>query len=514
MTKEMVDSLPEREHFEAVEILPSNIGKLPAKEVGPLLERASSRIDIVKPKSEFWEGMRQNLEGAASYIKAEKSRIASKTFRAIAGASLVGSMVSACAKSPETPDFLPTQEAVATEVMTEPTASPEMINSLNESAQSLIDESFAGLGIHEVSLIGAGTLTDSSGTEYALFTSILPDEKNNQELDFLLLGELGEDSQVESIKGLVTSEENVQTPVLEFIAVSFNPETKSFSIEGPYIRTNTQTGQVEIFRNGNWEDLRGPDQTIDDVQEIFGGGVLAARTLPTPTAEPTQEASPTPEVQEREVAVVPELPFNIPSEMLEPLEESEITRIFLQESGEELPYGIIEEWNDTEGTSHHIYISGIIRGFQPHIGHEDGVRYLIVEVPLESGNSQYLRLFVPNVDYTNFDRIYMLSSDRMIPQSDDRFRGFQYLQREGMPYSDFFNVITDERLVGWQTIFVVNTYIEPEGSSAELFERGNQAMDQFVENMLGGELSSDIKTDDVWGRFNMAAIVLPEDVVQ
>jgi len=40
--------------------------------------------------------MKENLEGAASYIKAKKGELASKTFRAIAGASLVTSMLSAC----------------------------------------------------------------------------------------------------------------------------------------------------------------------------------------------------------------------------------------------------------------------------------------------------------------------------------------------------------------------------------------------------------------------------------
>jgi hypothetical protein len=127
------EKFPESEYEvgkpESLEILPFEIGDLPVNEAGPLLERAASRIEIVRPKSEFWEGMIENLRGAASYLEAEKTRIASKTFRAIAGASLVSSMVAACAKPPETPSYMPPTEAVATETSLPPTetTTPEII---------------------------------------------------------------------------------------------------------------------------------------------------------------------------------------------------------------------------------------------------------------------------------------------------------------------------------------------------------------------------------------------------
>lgn len=280
----MTNSLLEREYIERIEILPANIGELAASEAAPLLERAALRIGIIKPKDEFWEGMTENLRGAASYIKAEKAKLASKTFRAISGASLVGTMVAACARPPESPIALTPLEPT-TEVSAQPTASPEFVNSLNESAQKLTDEAFAGLGIHDVSLIGAGTLKDASGREFALFTSKLPDVKEGQDLDFLLLGQVTEANQVGEIKGLVIDEEKAQGPILEFIGVSFNPETQKFLIEGPSIRTNTQTGKIEVFKDGIWQELRGPDATIDEIQERLGPSVLAAPALPTPTAE-------------------------------------------------------------------------------------------------------------------------------------------------------------------------------------------------------------------------------------
>jgi len=131
MTREMADNFPERgygaERPEAVEILPLDIGDLPADEVVPLLERAASRIEIVKPENEFWQGMKENLEGAASYIKAKKGELASKTFRAIAGASLVTSMLSACAEpglTPKATEIHRTSEPVATEVVSVPTPEP------------------------------------------------------------------------------------------------------------------------------------------------------------------------------------------------------------------------------------------------------------------------------------------------------------------------------------------------------------------------------------------------------
>lgn len=111
----------EIEPVESVEILPENIGSLPSSEAAPLLNRAASRIDILRPKSEFWEGLKENLKGASAWIDAKKGEISSKTLRAVAGASLVATMVAACAKPPESP-YLPTEAPRFTEVI--PTEKP------------------------------------------------------------------------------------------------------------------------------------------------------------------------------------------------------------------------------------------------------------------------------------------------------------------------------------------------------------------------------------------------------
>ena len=106
---------------EIVEILPGNIGGLPSTEAAPLLTRAASRIDIVKPKSEFWNGMQQNLKGAAGWIEARGAKFKGKTLNMIAGVSLVTTMAAACAKPPETP-YIPTQAPRITDVI--PTEMP------------------------------------------------------------------------------------------------------------------------------------------------------------------------------------------------------------------------------------------------------------------------------------------------------------------------------------------------------------------------------------------------------
>jgi hypothetical protein len=207
----------------------------------------------------------------------------SKGARLLAVGGVVMFANSACTVPEVVPVARPTEPAVS-ETVPIPTASPEAISSFNESAQKIVDEAFKGLGVHDINMVGAGILADPEGKEYALFTSILPDKNNETDLDFLLIGEVGTDNQVENIKGLVLDEEQ-QDSVLEFIAVSFNPDTETFVLEGPFIRTNTQTGEIEIFNNGSWRSLEGPERTINDVKQRLGHGVLAAIALPTPTAE-------------------------------------------------------------------------------------------------------------------------------------------------------------------------------------------------------------------------------------
>ena len=203
---------------------------------------------------------------------------------------MVGSipfLVAACGKV----DMTPSQPTATVEVkpvgteMVRPTASPEAINSFNESAQKVVDETFRDLEVRNVEMVGAGTLTDPKGREYALFTSTLPDKNKGIELDFLLIGEVRANNQIENLKGLVIDETNTQGTTLEFLAVSFNPEAQTFTVEGSLVRTDTQTGEIEIFNNGKWQSLEGPGRTINDVKQKLGGGVLVALTLPTPTPE-------------------------------------------------------------------------------------------------------------------------------------------------------------------------------------------------------------------------------------
>lgn len=298
----MVDKLPERRFPESeaseVEILPRDIGDLAADQAAPLLKRAASRIEILKPKgNEFWQGVRENLQGASHYIEAKKSEVASKTFRLVAGGSLVTTMVAACAPPPETPETPSYPEPTATQVQTEPTVSPEVIEDVNQSAKSVVDREFEGVGITEVSLIGAGFLEDTGGKEYGLFTSNIKDRETGEAVELLLLGEVS-GNEVESIKGLVLDEAD-QGPEFEFFGVSYDPEKMEFVIEGELLRMSTETGKIELQADGQWEELRGPDETYDSVHTNLGQGVLAAPRLNdlTPTPEPTAtpEPSPTPE---------------------------------------------------------------------------------------------------------------------------------------------------------------------------------------------------------------------------
>ncbi len=217
-------------------------------------------------------------------INGALDKIAGTKRKAMRWTTAFAVLVTGCIATAESTIELTPTGPVATEVAAIPTASPEVVNSFNESAQRLIDEVFEGLGIHSVSLVGAGILKNSSGDEFALFTSKLPDSVNDEDLDFLIIGGINGNNQIETVKGLVIDETKAQGPILEFIAVTFNLETQTFVFEGSYIRTNTETGEIEVYQDGAWQALNGPDETIDDVQTKLGGGVLAAPALPTPTA--------------------------------------------------------------------------------------------------------------------------------------------------------------------------------------------------------------------------------------
>lgn len=128
----------EVKNTEPVEILPENIGELPSSETPRLLERAAVRLEITRPKTEFWEGMKENLRGAAGFLEAQKKQLGSKALRAVIGASLVSTMLSACS-SPQAPELPPTEQPTIstptetpTEVSTEvptPTENPNVISS-------------------------------------------------------------------------------------------------------------------------------------------------------------------------------------------------------------------------------------------------------------------------------------------------------------------------------------------------------------------------------------------------
>lgn len=237
-------------------------------------------INDPKVKKELDRFEEKVLRGVGGFLAGRRKKTMAVT------SALVLIATASCARfiSPESTSLPSPTEPVITEVAQIPTASPEAISSFNESAQKIVDEAFKGLGVHDINIVGAGILADPEGREYALFTSILPDKNNATDLDFLLIGEVGTDNHVENIKGLVLDEEQ-QGSVLEFIAVSFNPDTETFAIEGPFMRTNTQTGEIEIFNNGSWQFLEGPERTINDVKQRLGHGVLAATALPTPTPE-------------------------------------------------------------------------------------------------------------------------------------------------------------------------------------------------------------------------------------
>lgn len=98
MAKEMETT---RGSSEPIEILPEDIGTLPALETAPLLARASSRIHTLGLTGEFWNGVRQNLEGAATWIKAEKANLVKKTLSVVTGISFLTATVSACNINPD-----------------------------------------------------------------------------------------------------------------------------------------------------------------------------------------------------------------------------------------------------------------------------------------------------------------------------------------------------------------------------------------------------------------------------
>lgn len=172
-------------------------------------------------------------------------------------------------------------------VFFEPTPSPEVIANLESLVQVKLDETFPTLGLHETRMEGLGFLTDSEGRNYALFATLLPDPNTGFNLELLLLSQVSEDYQISWVKGLVVDTQAQSGGTIEFLGITYDTLNNQFVVEGPLLRTNTQTGTIEIFKNGAWEELKGNRDTVEQVMAKLGSGVLAAPALPSPTSEPT-----------------------------------------------------------------------------------------------------------------------------------------------------------------------------------------------------------------------------------
>lgn len=122
--------------WEGAGILPTGIGDLPAREAATLLGHVAEQLKIVKPQTEFWQGLIKNLKGAKGFIEGQGKRLTAKSLMAVAGTSFVLSTVAACTSS-VAPDVepIPTLASVAAETQiapspTEQSLSPEVRNIL------------------------------------------------------------------------------------------------------------------------------------------------------------------------------------------------------------------------------------------------------------------------------------------------------------------------------------------------------------------------------------------------
>lgn len=87
---------------ESVEILPESIGDMQAFDAVPLLKRAADRTEVLGWVGEFADGLRENLRGAAAWVKAVGPEVSKKTLAAVTTAAFVAASLSACAKGPST----------------------------------------------------------------------------------------------------------------------------------------------------------------------------------------------------------------------------------------------------------------------------------------------------------------------------------------------------------------------------------------------------------------------------
>jgi hypothetical protein len=123
-----------------IEILTGGIGEIPATETVPFLERAAIRTKVLGWKGEFWDGLRQNLEGASVWIKTEKAGLVKKTLSAVVGISFLTTVTSACAKGPGTP-YIPSETAPRVMEVSPTTTSAHPSKPINILSTSTVVES-------------------------------------------------------------------------------------------------------------------------------------------------------------------------------------------------------------------------------------------------------------------------------------------------------------------------------------------------------------------------------------
>lgn len=163
MTKEMETA----QGSEPTEILPESISKMPAAEAAPLLARASSRIHTLGWKGEFWDGVRENFDGASAWIKAGKANLVKKTLSAVTGVSLLTSMVSACTNGPG-PVIIPSEtsprirEVSPTTAEVTPTSTETQILNIDIRTIAVEKGNFTGAAVSgEVTLGSVEPATDA-----------------------------------------------------------------------------------------------------------------------------------------------------------------------------------------------------------------------------------------------------------------------------------------------------------------------------------------------------------------
>lgn len=252
-----------------------------------------------------------------------------------------------------------------------------------------------------------------------------------------------------------------------------------------------------------------PGQTQPRTQEVVEIPDTPSPT-PTqaPTKTPTQETSPTPEVEQREVGfagsenVTRDL---IPESALEPLPEEDVVR-FTFSDGTLVPFGILDEYEEDHretGGSLIQYLSGIYRGWipSPAGGNKGSV---LLEIPLENGDSQYMFFFIDDISQATFTDIWGIEN------------GVIENETLGNRYAYTFDILNrklrNQDLVGSQIIFGLQTdfFISPEDSSKERLENFQEELGGLVDNIEQGE-TVDVSLS--WSTFPIR-IIAPDEFIR